>query len=137
MARLRVLVGLSVAVAALSLGSPAVADCGGPDITVSARRLSPGDDLTITGRGWGDACNDTPGPGCDPPPLGEPIEDIRLRLTSADASVGLATVDADDEYSIDVTLEVPEVPTGTYRVEAAGGGRRVVTPVRISSRGQA
>ncbi|MDQ3981725.1 MAG: hypothetical protein M3271_03480, partial [Actinomycetota bacterium] len=76
------------------------------------------------------------GPGCDPPPLGEPIEDIRLTLMSVDASVSFATIDADDEYSIDVTLEVPEVPPGAYRVEAAGGGRRVVTPLRISSRGQ-
>lgn len=133
MARLRLLVTLAAAAALLSLGSPAGADCGGPDVDVSPRIVSPGDDLPISGHGWGDACNDTPGPGCDPPPLGDPIQDIRLVLSSSDgpASVHIMTVDA-DEYLFDVTFEVPEVPPGRYRLEAAGGGRLVVAPLRVA-----
>ncbi|HEX2058616.1 MAG TPA: hypothetical protein VHI71_09620 [Actinomycetota bacterium] len=115
-AKLRLLIGLVAATGALSLGAPAVADCGGPEIVVSPREAAPGDEIVIGGRGWGDACNDTTGPGCDPPPLGEPIQDIALQLKGRGdgVTVDLATVDADDEYLFETTVTVPDVPPGRY-----------------------
>lgn len=97
------------------------------------RRVAPGDELAIRGHGWGDACNDTPGKGCDPPPLGEPIGRIRLQLRSVDGSefVDLGTIDADDEYSLGTTVEVGGLPPGAYLVTARGGGHRATTRLRI------
>lgn len=135
-ARLRLVLGLSVAAAALSLGSPASADCAAPYVEVSRRRAAPGEDVTIEGRGWGDACNDTGGGfGCDPPPLGEPIEDVRLGLRGADGSelMDIATVDADDEYSFHTTFEVPDLPPGDYLVRANGDGNRSTARLRITA----
>ena len=135
MSRVRLLVGLMVAAAGLSLGPPAAADCAAPSVGVSPRRAAPGGELTIAGRSWGDACNDTPGPGCDPPPLGEPIDDIRLQIRSVDGSesVDLGTVDADDEYSLGATVEVGDLRPGVYLVTATGGGHRATARLRIAS----
>lgn len=133
MPRLRLAVTLFVAAAGLSLGSPASADCAAPFVHVSPRRVAPGDELTIEGESWGDACNDTPGPGCDPPPLGEPIEGIRLQMRSVHGSetVELGTVDADDEYSVATTVEVGELPSGVYVVTASADGHRATARFRV------
>lgn len=71
---LRFVLALAIAAATVSIYSPTAADCAAPTIDVSARKVAPGDEVVIEGYSWGDACNDTPGLGCDPPPLGEPIE---------------------------------------------------------------
>lgn len=136
MGRLRLVLGLAVAAAALSLGSSASADCAAPFVEVSPKRVGPGEEITIEGRSWGDACNDTPGPGCNPPPLGEPIEDIRLLLRSVEGSkfVDLGTVDADDEYSLRMIVEVPDLPPGAYFVLASGDGNRPTARLRIVGR---
>jgi hypothetical protein len=133
MARLRLGVALLVAGAGLSLGSPASADCAAPFVHVSPRRVAPGEELTIEGDSWGDACNDTPGLGCDPPPLGEPIEEIRLHLRSVDGSetVDLGAIDADDEYSLKKTAGVGDLPPGVYVVTASGGGHRAIARFRV------
>lgn len=120
-APLRLTVALVLAGAALSLGSQAAADCAAPSVHVSPRRVVPGDELSVTGDSWGDACNDTPGPVCNPPPLGDPIEDVRLGLWAAgEGTVHFGTLDADEEYSFDATVEVPDVPPGTYSLRATG-----------------
>jgi hypothetical protein len=133
MTRLRLGIALLVAGAGLSLGSPAAADCAAPFVHVSPRRVAPGEELTIEGDSWGDACNDTPGLGCDPPPLGEPIEDIRLRLRSVDGAqtVDLGAIDADDGYSLATTVEVGDLPPGVYLVTASAGGHRATARLRI------
>lgn len=127
MARGRALLTLVAAAAALSLGSPAAADCTGPEIDVLPARVSSEDQLTITGSGWGDACNDTPGLGCDPPPLGDPIQNIRLELDG----VPVGTVDADDQYSFETTIEVPDLSPGRYVLRATGEGGRTTGVIRV------
>ena len=135
MARLRLLITLAAAAAVLSLGSPAGADCAAPSVEVSPRRVSPGEDLSITGRGWGDACNDTGGAGCDPPPLGDPIEDITVELRTPDGSrsVTSTTLDAGEDYMFEISAEVPDLAPGTYLVRASGGSTRATVQLRIES----
>ncbi len=134
MSRSRLAVAVVAAAAAVSLQSNAAADCGGPDITVSRRTVAPGDTIVIEGHSWGDACNDTPGPVCNPPPLGEPIQDIRLQLrgrTSGD-TVDLAMVDAGEDYLFETTVTVPDVPPGRYEiVDARGQGYFVGRALRV------
>lgn len=133
MARVRLVLGLVVAAAGWSLASPASADCAAPWVDVSPRRVAFGDELTIEGHSWGDACNDTPGPGCNPPPLGRPIEDIRLQLERADGShrVDLGAVDADDGYALRTTVGVRDLPPGAYLLTASGGGHQATARLRV------
>ena len=114
---------LRVSLVALALGvafgiDPAArADCAGPTFDIRQRTLRVGEDLTIQGQGWGDACNDTDDPGCGTqPPLGDPIQDIDivLREKGTDSTHEIATVDADTEYSFETTVVVPDVPPGRY-----------------------
>ena len=131
--RARVLLTLVAAAAALSLGPPAAADCTGPEITLSPRRAAPGDEVTVAGHGWGDACNDTPGPVCNPPTLGDPIQNIRLELDGVDLDgVDLGTFDADDEYSFETTIEVPQLTPGRYVLRAKGDGGRTSAILHVS-----
>jgi len=118
MSRLRLMMAVMAAAAALSVGGSAAADCAAPDITATPRRVSPGDRLSIQGRSWGDACNDTPGPGCNPPPLGAPMSDIHLQLKDKDTgrTLDLITLDADEDYQIEASVIVPEVPAGRYEI---------------------
>ena len=114
----RVVMALVLVGSALSITPRAGADCSGPIFEVDDRRITAGDQLRITGSGWGDACNDTGGPGCDPPPLGEPIQDvtIMLRNKATRETVEVATVDADDEYAFEVVVEIRDIPRGRYVV---------------------
>ena len=132
MPRLRLLTAVLAWAAALSFGSSASADCVAPDITISASSVAPGDRVSIAGNSWGDACNDTPGKGCNPPPLGDPIQDIRFELVhrASKETYPLTTVDANDDYAFTTTAEIPEVPPGRYEIAVVDGpgnfdGRRL------------
>lgn len=133
MSGFRVPIAGAVLGAVLSVNSMVAADCSGPTFEVSEREIRPDDLLRIRGQGWGDACNDTPGPGCDPPPLGQPIQDITFVLrnrTTGDYSE-VATVDADEHYGFELTITVPDISAGMYvvrdaRKEAPGKRLRVL-----------
>ena len=113
---MRLMMAVLAAAAALSVGTSAAADCASPTISISPSKVSPGDRLSINGRSWGDACNDTPGPGCNPPPLGAPIRDIHLQLKDQNTgrTLDLVTLDADEDYQIEASVVVPRVPAGRY-----------------------
>lgn len=128
----RLILAVATSGVALSLGTVAAADCGGPSLQVrGASELSPGDEIVIRGGAWGDSCNDTPG-GCrDEPPLGRPLQDIRLRLRNEATldSFDVGVVDADEDYAFEVTIRVPKVPPGTYLLTA--GGERTASAARL------
>jgi hypothetical protein len=119
----RFVIALFGVAAALSTGSSAAADCAAPDISAQPRTVAVGSQLSISGNAWGNACNDTPGPGCNPPPLGEPIRDIQLQLQNKETSevFDLIALDANEAYGFETTVEVPDVPAGRYEIADARG----------------
>ncbi len=132
--RSRVLAATLAAASALSIHSMATADCAAPSLEVTTKDVSPGERLLVVGHSWGDACNDTPGPGCNPPPLGEPIQDVTILLKnkSTGETVEVALVDATDEYDFEVTITIPDLPPGKYvLIDARGEGYMVGRPLRI------
>jgi len=129
----RVLIAGALLTAALSVNSVAAADCSDPIFEMSESEVRPGDQVRISGHAWGDACNDTPGPGCNPPHLGQPIQDITfvLRNRTTGDSLEIATVDADENYGFELALTVPDIASGKYvvrdaRKEAPGKRLRVL-----------
>jgi hypothetical protein len=121
--------------AVLSVNPLASADCGGPTLDVSERAVRAGDHLRIRGQSWGDSCNDTPGDGCsDPPPLGEPIEDITIFLQNETTreSFEVTTIDAEEDYTFEVVITVPDIPSGSYVVtDTPNKGGHSSTPLLV------
>ena len=135
MSRLRLLVAVMAVVATMSISPWAAADCAAPDVSTSTRSASPGEEIVVVGQHWADACNDTQGPGCNPPPLGDPIQDIHLQLMNmrSGRSFPLVTVNATSDHDFEATIEIPEVPRGRYEiVDADGTGYFIGKPLMIS-----
>lgn len=93
-------------------GSPAGAQCAGPDILVSSDRVGRGATFTVTGEAFGTACYDTGPPPAGQGALGEPAADLELVVEQADRSVVVALGSAGSDYgfTVDVVLPVALVP---------------------------
>ena len=93
------------------------ASCSGPAVMFAPSTVAAGQQLFVTGNGWGDDCLDV-----NPPPtgqLGNPLDGIEVVLTQGDAEWVLATVDADDEYEFSTEVTVPADATiGTAQLTA-------------------
>jgi len=84
--------------------SRADASCAGPSITVEPASPVVGEVIEIHGEGFGTDCNDTGGPG---PALGDPQEDIDVRIVQGDVSESLIRLGADSKYEFAVRLVMP------------------------------
>ncbi|MGE0794459.1 MAG: hypothetical protein AB7H43_01105 [Acidimicrobiia bacterium] len=104
------LLGMGLALA--WAGSPAGAQCAGPDIFVSSDRVGRGATFTVTGEAFGTACYDTGPPPAGQGALGEPAADLELVVEQADRSVVVALGSAGSDYgfTVDVVLPVALVP---------------------------
>jgi hypothetical protein len=102
------------------LGAPAAgADCLGPTIEYTAGAVDRGQEITVTGTGFGDNCYDT-GP---PPPgegtLGRPLADIDVVITQAGVDHVVAEGTADADYGFEVSVVVPsDLEPGEATVQA-------------------
>lgn len=118
----------------VAAGEPAGAICVPPEVEIGGRETTsvvltttpvvvPRESATVTilGRGWGDDCNDTRGPGRV---LGDPVQGITLTFRHGAVEQVLATVSADDCYRFRVPVVLPfgdDEDAATLRV--AGPGR--------------
>lgn len=131
---MRHLVLLSAVVLAVTTSAPvAGADCIGPSIDVRPLGGSPGEELVVTGRGWGDNCYDT-----GPPPegqgvLGRALDDIEIVFSQGAGEWVVATGSANPGYEFEVTVRVPrDARPGDATVAArAADGRRVSVPSAV------
>jgi hypothetical protein len=100
--------------------SSAGASCVGPNLTVTPATFAAGDHVRIEGEFFFDDCYDTGQPGTPPATRG-----IELRLVTPGAATRtfvLATVDADEDGEVDMTVAVPDdVPAGPARIEGGFG----------------
>src|SRR5688572_21650602 len=64
--------------AAVSVATPAIADCSGPHISFSPEVAGPGEAIVVTGEAFGDACHDTGVPPGASGVLGEPREGLAI-----------------------------------------------------------
>jgi hypothetical protein len=114
----------SLALAAVVTGAEAaIADCLGPTVSHDGGDLSHGDQLTVSGIGFGDSCFDT-GP---PPPgqgsLGMPLHGIEVYLAQEDQLHLVATGNADQDYGWEVPISIPPVlDVGEVEVIVMSGG---------------
>lgn len=108
----RAWLGVGVAVAGVcafvGFTAPAGADCGGPHMWFTPEVAGRGEAVTVMGEFFGDNCYDT-----GPPPdgatgvLGEPRQDIELRVVQGDREIVVGEADADDDYAFTVTVVLP------------------------------
>jgi hypothetical protein len=84
---------------------PAAADCGGPFLTVTPERATPGEVVTVRGEGFGTDCNDT---GRAMPPLGAPAANIEIFLAQDARVTRVAHFDADPRYRFEVRVRLPD-----------------------------
>ena len=105
-----------------SAGPPAAA-CAGPEVTLSTSTVVPGQEVRVqAGPLWSD-CYDTGQSGTPPP-----MQDVTIVLEGEGGTAVLATVDADAQARIDVTVQVPEdLPAGPATLVVGGAP----TPVRV------
>jgi hypothetical protein len=114
---------LGLATALVGLDVPAAgADCSGPQIECTAGMVDRGQEITVTGRGFGDSCYDT-GP---PPPgvgaMGQPLDDIDVVITQAGVDHLVAKGEADAEYEFEVDVVVPaRLEPGEARLQVRWG----------------
>jgi len=149
--RPRIAVPMVALLAASGLGlfapGTAGASCAGPtivSITPEARPaatpsgqtrpvvLHPGEAITVTGRGFIDGCNDTPGPGC----MGggavtqKAAHDVALVLNRSGSGTRLGQANAGDPatgYSIEWQVTLPtDLPPGSAQLTADAATARVI-----------
>lgn len=103
-------------------GGPAAADCMGPTIEIEQSEVARGDELAISGSGWGDNCYDTGAPPAGEGVLGVPINNIRIFLVQGATEWLVATGSADADYQFDVAVVVPpDLQPGVAEVQARHG----------------
>ena len=96
--------------------APAWAACEGPTITVDPATARPGDQVTVTGTGWG-RCADGTIPGQDL--LGTAVQQIEITLTQGTERWRLDTVDANSLLRFQTVVTIPDdVAARTSTIEA-------------------
>ena len=93
---------LAVSSGCAALGGSAACARGAPVLEPS--RAAPGEAFRFSGGGFGGGCNDSNMPDWPEPPQ----QDVRIEMRQGGKTWGLATADADKDYGIEATLEVPE-----------------------------
>lgn len=113
-----------VALSPITVIFPAAADCPSPSIEVEPVTVAPGGSLEVRGDAFMQECNDT-SVACVPPRRSPPIRGVNVQLRAGDRVLSSVIVDADDGFSFEVQLAVPQdtVP-GTYDVAAILDGDR-------------
>jgi hypothetical protein len=118
-----------VAVAALLLtgcggGTSPEGACAGPMVTLSSGTVAAGGEVRVRSGGLWSDCYDTGQQGTPPP-----SEDVAVQFQpqGSSTSVELATVDADEEGRIDVSVTIPAgTPAGPAEVVILGSSATVV-----------
>lgn len=116
---------LVVAVVVVTLvviaGEPASASCISPTIAFSPITVDRGQEVEVTGQGWGDACNDVnvkPGDKV----LGRPRRGIEIVFSQGGRDIVVARGAADESYKFRATVRVPDgLQHGTARLFARAG----------------
>jgi hypothetical protein len=126
---------VAAATAPMWVLSPAGADCGAPELSVSPAQVAVGDEITVTGTYWNDVCNDTSvGVGCAEVPTekDQPSQDVELFLVNRDTRerYELGVVDANENFEFELTATV-DVPPGWYVVKDADKQSYVSTASRF------
>lgn len=106
--------------------SPAHAACAEPTITVTPTSAAPGQQIAIRGREGRDACNDQPGAA---PSQG--AKNIRLRLVQGGQVADLGVVDASNDRTFVVRVQVPLTASSGKAKVIAQATDRAEAQVRI------
>ena len=93
---------LAVSSGCAALGGSAACGRGAP--VLEPERAAPGEAFVFRGGGFGGGCDDSNLPEWPEPPQ----QDVRIEMRQGGKTWGLATADADKDYRIEATLEVPE-----------------------------
>lgn len=111
--------------------SAASASCAAPSVDVDPSSVAAGGVVEVRGTGFGDACNDTGGPG---PVLGGAQDGIEVRLVDTDVSTVLAQVDADCDYAFAVRVQIPrEAAPGSAVLTISDSGGTYEERLQITS----
>ncbi len=101
-------------------GCPAAADCLGPTIEIAQRKIAPGEEIKVSGSGWGDNCYDTGPPPGGEGVLGVPINGIEIFVVQGDREWLVAAGSADAHYRFAATVTAPgDLTLGDARLQAA------------------
>lgn len=118
-----VLAAVGLIGSALCAATPAAADCSGPSLTFAPQDTSRGEDLVVTGRGWGDNCYDTGPPPAGEGVLGRPVKDIEIVAVQGHREWILANVGAGADYGFEARVVVPhDATSGEAQVIARSAG---------------
>jgi hypothetical protein len=99
------------------------ADCSGPVVDHDAGPVDRGQEITVTGTGFGDNCYDTGPPPAGQGILGEPLRDVEVVIVQGDVEHIVAEGAADDAYELSVDVVVPpELEPGEALVRVRWGG---------------
>jgi len=101
---------------------PATASCPVATIAVEPATAPSGGMITVSGRDFGTACNDTVVNGEVKPPLGDPAKGIELLVRQDGRDVPLVIVAAAPDYTFAVTVGLPaDLHDGPATVHVPGG----------------
>lgn len=127
----RLLLSLAMAVAAvIATGSAAEARCIGPTLVVAPEPVDPGREISVDGRGFGDACHDTGLPMDAHGVLGEPLSDLQVQIVQGGNAQVIADVTADDDYAFQVSIVAPAwLQPGKAQLKVTRGGVQPEQPV--------
>jgi hypothetical protein len=114
---------LGATVLGIGLDPPgAGADCSGPMIEHTVGAVERGQEITVTGGGFGDNCYDTGPPPAGEGTLGHPLTGIVIAIVQDGVEHRVAVGDADADYRFEVQVVVPAgLAPGEARVEAMSG----------------
>ena len=124
--RLGVLIAIAVVSMIVLPLTPAEAICPAPDIHVSPSSAPPGSTVRVEGRSFATGCNDViacPNTGPCPSPTPEPpSRGIGISFKQDGETWPLTRVDADEDYSFMVEVEVPDdAQPGPAKFVSSGG----------------
>src|SRR5215207_8849154 len=93
---------------AVTVATPAIADCSGPHISFSPEVAGPGQAIVVTGEAFGDACHDTGVPPTASGVLGEPRDGLAIVVMQGEDEFVVAEGNADGAYGFAVSIVLPE-----------------------------
>lgn len=100
-------VALASAVVGAVAAAPAGADCSSPSIVFAPTEVGRGQQVQVTGSGWGTACYDTGPPPAGVGPLGAPIPGAEIVLTQGSNEWLLGTAVPGEDYTFSLAVAVP------------------------------